>query len=80
LPQKVPLAACTSTFVLLLPASGIIMQTVVETDAHEPILPSESCAAEPTDRRPAGRVWIVLGVIAALVGVGLGLVMSTVGM
>ncbi len=56
------------------------MQTVVESDAHDPNLPSESCAAEPADRRPAGRVWIVLGVIAALVGVGLGLVMSTGGM
>jgi hypothetical protein len=42
--------------------------------SNPPIEPSEGLS-----NKPAGRGWILLGVLATLIGVALGLIMSSVG-
>jgi hypothetical protein len=56
------------------------MQAMHESSEGQPedAPPAHALESSPERARPIGRVWVVVGLVALLVGIAMGLIMSTV--
>jgi len=56
------------------------MQAMHESSEGQPenAPPAQALASSPERARPFGRVWVIVGVVALLAGLVMGLIMSTV--